>query len=190
MAFVQKLVTADSFDAQGVLVPAGHIGTFDDARINGEEEHLHDVGDFQPARVQISPIAPTGPNPTMPQQIPTDAVQGPGGSYLTPGKVLVAEVTQPQEQRIDGAGLADADAENEATQTINDIMGQAGGRGATTGNADDALVAGTVADVTADLGTKTDDELRAIRAAENDREKPRAGVLTAVDAELAARAAS
>ena len=29
MDLVQKLVTEDSFDAMGALIPAGHIGTFD-----------------------------------------------------------------------------------------------------------------------------------------------------------------
>jgi hypothetical protein len=58
---------------------------------------------------------------------------------------------------------------------------------ATVDNADDKLVAGTVPEVTADLGGKTDDELNAMLAAENDREKPRAGVLKAIEAEQTAR---
>src|SRR5438034_10043483 len=102
MKAVQKLVTNDSFDAHGVLIPAGHIGTFDEDRLNGDEPHLKDVSEELVAvPVEIAAIAPTGPNPRIPQQIPSDAVQGPGGDYLIPGKRLVGEVTNPVEQRIE-----------------------------------------------------------------------------------------
>lgn len=188
MSFVQKLVTADSFDARGVFVPAGHLGTFVEENISGREKQLEDADKLPPAvMVEMSPIAPTGPNPKIPQQIPPDAVQDSAGTYALPGKTLVAEVTDPAEQRIDNAGLRTGE-EAEVDAALGDIMANAGGRGAATGNADDALVDGTVSDVTADLGTRTDDQLRAMLAAENDREKPRVGVTNAVQAELDARA--
>lgn len=200
MTYVRKLVTEDSFDATGVLIPAGHFGTFDTERLRGDEKHLFDADDLPPAMVEIAAIGPTGPNPKMPQQLPPDARQGPGGSYVTPGKVLVGEVTNPQEERIEDAGLRDPDAEKEVTDKLTDIMGNdaltAGGvagaattlpAGATLNNDDDALVDGTVERVVANLGAKTDDELAALKAAENDREKPRKGVLSAVDAEIASR---
>lgn len=177
--FVQKLVTAPSFDANGVYIPEGHVGTFDSDTLTGNEEHLRDVGDFVPAMVEIAPLGPTGPNPTQPQQIPPEAVQGPGGVYQAPGRVLVGERTQPQEVR-----LADLDNENTAEADIAAIIGDT----PTTQNDDDALVSGTVAEITADLGSKTDDELEALRAAEVDRERPRKGVLDAIKSEQAARA--
>lgn len=198
---VQKLVTQDSFDANGVLVPAGHIGMFDEDRLNGDEKHLHDASELpEEAAVEIAALGPTGPNPKLPQQIPAGAVQGPGGTYLLPGKRLVGEVTDPHETRIEDAGLRQPDLEDNVNESLSDIMGGDAGlatgsvpatvdttAGATEGNADDALVAGTVKEVTTDLGGKTDEELAAIRAAESDREQPRAGVLKAVDAELESR---
>lgn len=179
---VQKLAVSDSFDARGVLVPAGHIGSFDEEKISGKEKNLRDVGDFEPARVEISPIAPTGPNPKIPQQLPPDAVQGPGGQYVSPGKELVAEVTDPQESRIDDAGLRDPDAEGKVDDTLSDLMGSEP-------NAPAAAASGTVAEITADLGTKTDEQLAQIKADE-EAGKNRKGVLDAVDAELAAREAA
>lgn len=189
MKAVQKFVTEDSFDANGVLVPAGHVGLFDEERLSGKEKHIHDVGEMPPSvPVEMAAIAPTGPNPRTPQQIPADAVQGPAGEYFLPGKHLVGEVTNPQETRIDDAGLRDPDAEAAVDEKLTEIMDGANSTaGTTAGNADDALVAGNVAEVTADLGTKTDEQLAAIRAAETDREKPRAGVLNAIDEELEAR---
>jgi hypothetical protein len=181
MPYVQKLVVNDSFDARGVLVPAGHIGSFDEEKISGKEKNLRDVGDFEPARVEISPIAPTGPNPKIPQQLPPDAVQGPGGQYVSPGKELVAEVTDPQESRIDDAGLRDPDAEGKVDDQLKDLMASEPEVAAS--------ASGTVAEVTADLGTKTDEQLAQIKADE-EAGKNRKGVLDAVDAELAAREAA
>lgn len=187
MKAVQMLATEDSFDANGVLVPAGHIGTFDADRLNGKEKHLHEVdGDMRPAVVEMAAIAPTGPNPTVPQQVPPGAVQGPGGNYMTPGKVLVGEVTSPADERIEQRGLRDPDQEAAVTEALKDVMDT----GTTPNNDDDALVAGTVAEVTANLGTQTDEQLTAMRAAEVDREKPRKGVLDAIDAELESRKAN
>lgn len=186
---VRKFVTEDTFDETATLVRAGHIGTFDEDKLSGKEKHLTDVEDFQPAIVQIAPIGPTGPNPRLPQQIPPDAIQGPTGTYQQPGKVLVAEVTKPGEERAADAGTDNPGHEAEVTTKLSDVM-DTGGAGTTMGNADDALVEGTVADVTADLGGKTDEQLQAMRAAEIDREKPRKGVITAIDAELEGRASA
>lgn len=197
---VQKLVTQDSFDASGVLVPAGHIGLFDEERLNGNEAHLKDVGDFEIATIEMAAIGPSGPNPTAPQQIPPGAVQTAAGEYALPGKRLVGEVTRRQEERIDQAGLGDDKAEGKVSDQLAEIMG--GDAALATGSipatvaanpaatADTALVDGTIPEVTADLGGKTDDQLAAMRAAETDREKPRAGVLKAIDAELEARRAN
>lgn len=198
MGRVQKLVTENSFDANGVFIPAGHVGSFEEDNINGNEQHLADADALgAPARVEIAALGPTGPNPTTPQQIPPDAVQTAGGSYVTPGKTLVSEVTNPADQRLEG--LREDSNEAEVSEALAELVdttaeGQrsasrgAAGRGSTNGNADDALVDGTVSEVTADLGSKTDEQLQQLRAAENDREKPRSGVLSAIDKELAERA--
>ena len=180
MAVVQKLVSKDSF-VNGRLVPAGHLASYDEAQLSGKERHIKDVGDFSPAMVQIAPIAPTGPNPTVPQQLPPDAVQMPGGGYAQPGKMLVAEVTVPGEER---KAQVEGGKEADVTKALEKAMKPVGGQ-----NDDDELVAGTVADVTATLGEKTDDELEALRAAELDREKPRKGVTDAIKAELDKRSA-
>jgi hypothetical protein len=195
MGMVQKLVTEDSF-VNGTLVRAGHLATFDEEQLTGKEKHIKDVDGFEPAIVQVAPIGPTGPNPKLPQQIPPDAIQSASGEYQLPGKTLVAEVTRPQEERIDQAGLGDDNAEAKVTDTLADLMsdnatGEAGGgKGSTSGNADDALVDGTVSEVTANLGGQTDEQLAKMKAAENDREKPRTGVISAIDAELEKRKAA
>lgn len=188
MTMVQKLVSADSFDARGVLVPAGHVGQFDTEKLNGKEKHLHDVDDFEPAVVEIAAIAPTGPNPRVPQQLPPNAVQGPGGEYLVPGKVLRGEVTDPQEDRITAMGMRDPTLEDKVNDAIGDIM-QTAPTGAAPGTEVPAAATsteGTVAEVTADLGTKTDDQLRDLRAAEEAGQN-RKGVISAIDAELEGR---
>lgn len=51
------------------------------------------------AVVEMSAIAPTGPNPQNPQQIPPGTVQTPEG-YVQGGARMVGEVTIPAEQRI------------------------------------------------------------------------------------------
>lgn len=183
MTLVQKLVTENSFDAMGNFVVAGHIGAFEEDNLSGDEKHIKDVGNFTPAQVEIAPIAPTGQNPKIPQQIPPDAIQDATGLYAQPGgKRLVAEVTDPQEDRIEAAGLRDPDAEAEVT----DIMAEANADG----DADRALRPGasaTVAELTADLGTRTDAQLDQLEADENAGKK-RKGVLDAIAAERDARA--
>ena len=204
MGMVQRVALETSFDATGKLVPAGHLGTFDEALIDPEkDQHLVDPSELPPtAMVQIAAIAPTGPNPQAPQQLPPGAVQGPGGGYFTPGKQLVGEVTRTAEDRIDNAGLADPDLETEVTEALAAIAEKRGlsvsdvqlagmgisNAGRTTSTASsDASVDGTVADVTADLGGKTDEQLNAMLAAEKDG-KNRTGVTNAIQAELDNRA--
>lgn len=191
---VSKLVSEDSFDATNKLVRAGHVGAFDTDLLNGKEKHLHDIdGDKPTPSVQIAPITVTGPNPTAPQQIPPDAIQDGSGQYAIPGKRLVGEVTKSEEQRFTPELDPEAEAERseELSQILDDTSGAGeGGRGTTTGNGDDALVDGTVKEVTADLGSKTDEQLAALAKAENDREQPRKGVITAIEAEQESRKAN
>ena len=60
--------------------------------------------------VQVSAIAPTGPNPTAPQQIGPGTVQTVAGYVDDKGNRLVGEVTSPAKVRIKDAGLAEEDA--------------------------------------------------------------------------------
>jgi hypothetical protein len=179
MGLVNKLVTEDSFDATGKFVRAGHVGAFDEGKLNGEERHLADIsGDV--AVVQIAPLGPTGPNPTTPQQVPPDAIQDGTGQYAQPGKRLVAEVTRPEEERT--AVISEGAEEAAISDEINAIMSN------DSGNVDNNLVQGKVSEVTADLGSKTDAELDAMEAQEKDNERPRKGVLDAIAAERKSRA--
>ena len=198
MGQVQKLVTEDSF-VNGVFVPAGQIASYDEAELSGKEAHIHDPSGLPLAVVEMAPIAPTGPNPTAPQQIAPDTIQGAGGAYLKPGGTVVAQATRPQEERLAGRTEEGDNAEGDVVEALRkaneetarlraELASQAAGREpAATTNDDDELVSGTVADITGSLGEKSDEEIEAIRAAELDRQKPRAGVLNAIKAELAAR---
>lgn len=199
---VAKLVTEDSFDAVGKLVPAGQIGTFDAETLTGKEPHLHDVPSEPQPVVEISAIAPTGPNPTVPQQLPSDAVQLPGGGYGRTGAILTAERTAPAEERREGLTEPGDNAEGEYLAKLREAEAETGRLRAEIarlqsgaeqpspkpeGNADDDLVAGNVAEIVAELGGKDDAELEALRAAEMDRERPRKGVLSAIKEEQAKR---
>lgn len=174
---VQRLVTEMSFDDTGTLREEGHVGLFKPE--NAKEKHQHDVAGYVAPVIEMAAIAPTGPNPTAPQQIPPDGGQGPGGGYQAPGAILVGEVTQPEEIRT--ANIATPEEEDKARKLLADAVEDS------KEGKDNDKVQGTVADVTADLGTKTDEELNAMRAQEVDNEKPRKGVLNAIDAELKTR---
>lgn len=94
----------------GVLYPTGSLVEVDDKLVKDEDTHLEKFdGSTVLPRVQVSPVAPTGPNPTAPQQIPPDAGQTVRG-FEQPGAQLVGEVTQPEKQRIAAALLDDEDA--------------------------------------------------------------------------------
>lgn len=201
MSIVQKLVTEDSF-VNGVLVPAGHMASFDTALLNGKEPHIHDADGMPTAVVEMSAIGPSGPNPVAPQQISPDTVQGPGGGYFRPGAMIVGEATKDADVRLrdrmkegdtsegDMAKLLE-EANKETARLRAELAARSNGvaPAATTANDDDDLVAGNVSDIVATLGEKTDEELDALRSAELDREKPRKGVTDAIKAERAKRSA-
>lgn len=182
---VPRLVTKNSFDDTGTFRRSGEVGQFAEATLDHESEkakptkHLKELDGYIPPVVEMAAVGPTGPNPKNPQQIPPDGYQGAGGAYMQPGKVLVGEVTVSEEER--KASITAPEDEAKATDQLKEALLEGGG------NIDNALVEGTVADITADLGGKTNDELATIRAQEVDREKPRKGVISAIDAELASR---
>ena len=70
--------------------------------------------------VEISAIAPTGPNPTNPQQIAPDVVQT-GVGYEQAGVRLVGDVTKPETQRITIVGIDSEKAQN-AQADVNEAL--------------------------------------------------------------------
>jgi hypothetical protein len=183
---VQRLVTKNSFDDTGTFRRPGEVGLFAETTIAHEAQkekpskHLKELDGYVAPVVEMAAVGPTGPNPTAPQQIPPDGYQGAGGAYMQPGKVLVGEVTVPEEER--KAGITSPEDEADATDKLREALLEEGG------NVDNNLVEGTVADIVATIdGSKSDEELAAMRAQEVDREKPRKGVLDKIDAELASR---
>lgn len=206
------LVTEPSF-LRGAYRYAGETIQLEDNEVKGDETNLKEMNGDVPVMpaVQIAPLSPTGPNPTQPQQIPPDARQTMAG-YVIPGEArLVGEVTQTEELRT--ADLIDEDdtsqgdlveqlrlareenarlqAERDAALARGeDLSASAGGDVSSTsssGNDDDALVSGTVAEVKAKLADASDADLETLRAAEADREQPRKGVLDAIKAEQSKR---
>lgn len=70
------------------------------------------------AVVEVSAIAPTGPNPKNPQQIAPGTVQTVGG-YVENGATLVGEVTAPVKVRITDAGIdKDDDTQAKITEAV------------------------------------------------------------------------
>src|SRR5436189_3327492 len=94
------------FVDRGQLIQEGEIDYEDgksDAHLIDAPAGVEDLG-----VVQASAIAPTGPNPTAPQQIAPDTIQTPGG-YEQAGARVVAEVTAPVEKRITIVGIDEED---------------------------------------------------------------------------------
>lgn len=165
---VHKVTKRDSF-INGTLVPAGFpVLVRSDLKIGANLADPGDVANFGGVTV-IAPIGPTGPNPRSPQQIPTDAVQTLAGYQVTGGATLVSEVTLPAKQRMEQINAAGG-------PDLGSLMDD-----------DDDLTAGRASDIIAGLGGQTDEELRRLRAAEEDREAPRVTLTRAIDAELEKR---
>lgn len=126
--------------------------------------------------VQIAAIAPSGPNPTAPQQLPPGAVQTVDG-YAFNGATLVGEVTKADADRKD---VLEADAGDQAK--INEALAAAEAQAGADLNVSNEGTEGTVADVAARASAMDAAELDQLAKAEADREKPRKGVLDAIEA--------
>lgn len=124
------------------------------------------------AVVEISAIAPSGPNPRVPQQLPIGAYQVPGG-YAQDGATLVSEVTVPEKQRIEVVGI---DKEDDTQAQVTEALASADT------NLTNEGTEGTVADVSGRAAAMDAASLDQLEARENDREKPRKGVLDAIEA--------
>lgn len=184
-----KIARIDTFTKANRFVPRGGVLYEDEIDTDGNTDNVIEADDVTEERavVQVSAIAPTGPNPVNPQQIPPDAEQTTEG-YVQLGARLVGEVTVPEKQRIEVVGI---DPEDDTQGKVQEALDEAEREGrnpnaaGNRGNDDDDLVSGTVDDVTGRISADTSEaELRRLRAAEEDRERPRRGVLSAIDAEL------
>lgn len=161
----QMLATKRSF-VNGSLVEPGFIATVREGLKAGAN-----LTDFDPraavgAVTQMAPIGPTGPNPTSPQQIPPDARQTIAGHVLPGGVKLVGEVTLPARERLREINSAGNPAEIAA---LMDEDGEESG-------------ADSVKAIVAELGGKTDDELKQLKASDS-----RVTLHRAIDAELKRR---
>lgn len=127
MANKVLLATMDTFTKAGRFVPRGNPIAEDEVDFEGEEsrnltEAPKELQDNQPV-MEISAIAPTGPNPTAPQQIAPDVVQTVAG-YEQQGVRLVGEVTVPEKKRIQVVGIDDEKAA-EAQAAVNEKLQEA-----------------------------------------------------------------
>jgi hypothetical protein len=174
------IAKADTFTKAGRYVKRGQTLSADEIDFDAEKSKAHVMeapeGIDGTAVVEVSAIAPTGPNPQLPQQIPTDAVQTPTG-YEQAGATLVGEVTLPEKQRIEVVGI---DKEDDTQAKVTEALEKADA------NQPNEGTEGTVADVTARAAELDAAGLDELEARENDREKPRKGVLDAIAARRAA----
>ena len=118
------LTTQDTFTKAGRFVPKGSPVSSDEVDFDTENsgnliEAPQSLQGTQPI-VEISAIAPTGPNPVNPQQIAPDVYQTATG-YEQAGVRLVGEVTKPEKQRITIVGIDNEKALN-AQADVNEAF--------------------------------------------------------------------
>ncbi len=175
----EKLLIArvDTFTKAGRYVARG--STVRENEVDYDPENSDNLieapGDGTQAVVEISAIAPTGPNPQNPQQIAPDVVQVSGG-YEQAGARLVGEVTLPEKQRIEIVGI-----DKESTAQADNMQALADADAGADQNVSNAGTEGTVPQVSARVAEMNADQLDQLERAENDREQPRAGVLSAIE---------
>lgn len=174
------IAKADTFTKAGRYVYRGQTLSADEVDFDAEKSKAHLIeapeGVDGTAVVQVSAIAPTGPNPQNPQQLAPDAVQTPDG-YAQAGAKLVGEVTLPEKQRITVVGI---DPEDDTQAKVTEALDNADA------NRPNEGTEGTVADVAARTAEMDAAALDELEARENDREKPRKGVMDAIEARRAA----
>ncbi len=117
-----------TFTKNGRYVDRGQLVSDDEVYFEeGSEAHLVKApsGINQAAVVEISAIAPTGPNPKNPQQIAPDVVQTSGG-YAQAGAILVGEVTKSEKQRIEVVGIdPEDDTQAKVMEALDDADAEA-----------------------------------------------------------------
>lgn len=168
------LATQDTFTKTGRFVRRGQQVNPDEVDFDKETStNLAEVsGELDTPIVEVSAIAPTGPNPVQPQQIGPGTVQLDDGYVNANGARLVGEVTMPADKRIveiDDGAEAELTEKLEAAENADKNVSNEG-------------TEGTVADVVARMETMDAAQLDQLERAEKDREKPRTGVLSAIEA--------
>jgi hypothetical protein len=101
------LARIDTFTKAGRYVPRGMTVSSDEVDFDPKtSDNLTEApeGAAEGVVIEMSAIAPTGPNPKNPQQIAPGTVQTTDG-YVDRGARLVGEVTLPEKQRIEVVGI-------------------------------------------------------------------------------------
>lgn len=92
----------DAFTKIGKYVARGQVVSSDEVDYSEADKNSAFIpapsGVSGTAVVEMSAIAPTGPNPQNPQQIPNGTVQTPEG-YVQDGARMIGEVTIPEQER-------------------------------------------------------------------------------------------
>lgn len=117
MGDLVQMVTTDLTFHEGRLVPVGTPITLDTSKIELKEatkDHPGNMPNLAPmgsaiinVATPVAPIAPTGPYPTMPQQVPPGAFQTPAGYVVPGGALLVGEGSQAAIDAANGPSIAD-----------------------------------------------------------------------------------
>jgi hypothetical protein len=121
------LATIDTFTKQGRFVPKGQPLSSEEVDTEGSNTaNLTDAPASlgEGAVIEISAIAPTGPNPTAPQQKPNDSYQTEAG-FVQAGVRLVGEVTKPEKERIEIVGI-DSKKAADVQADVNEKLEKAG----------------------------------------------------------------
>ncbi len=175
------IATQDTFTKAGRFVSRGQTVSSEEVDYNEDSENLMEAptGIDKMAVVEVSAIAPTGPNPKNPQQIAPDVVQTVEG-YVQSGAVLVGEVTLPEKQRIEIVGI---DKDDDTQAKVQEALADNDRKGSDLSN---EPVNGSVSEVNDRLDGATSEQIDEIEAAEKEREMPRKGVMAAIDKARAA----
>lgn len=121
------IATADAFSKNAVFIAKGQVVSADAVDWKDGDAGFIAAPDgvTSNAVVEVSAIAPTGPNPTNPQQIAPGVVQTAGG-YVDQGATLVGEVTAPVKVRITDRGIdAKDDTQAKVTEALADADAKA-----------------------------------------------------------------
>ncbi len=116
------IATQDAFSKNATFIPKGLVVSADE--VDWKEGDAGFIaapsGVTGNAVVEVSAIAPTGPNPRNPQQIAPGTVQTVGG-YVQDGALMVGEVTLPEKQRIKIVGIdKEDDTQAKVTEALAD----------------------------------------------------------------------
>lgn len=113
---VQKVTTDLTFGQNGVLVPPGTVINIDVTKGDFNDSNTPNLADVGSAVVNVpvavAPIAPTGPNPTMPQQVGPGVFQTTAG-YVAPGGALFVAEGSEAAREVAAVGQTIGDVEEE-----------------------------------------------------------------------------